>query len=75
MTVIGTVRDGKIVLPEGVALPDGAQIPIELPVAAEAAEPASELGRELLKFAGTIDGLPADLSINHDHYLYGAPKR
>ena len=22
-----------------------------------------------------VDGLPADFSVNHDHYLHGAPKR
>jgi hypothetical protein len=29
----------------------------------------------LLDLAGTVDGLPEDFSINHDHYLYGTPKR
>lgn len=29
----------------------------------------------LLKIAGTAEGLPADLAQNHDHYLYGLPRR
>ncbi len=29
----------------------------------------------LLQMAGTADGLPPDLADNHDHYLYGAPRR
>ena len=30
----------------------------------------------LLKFAGQADGgMPEDMSINHDHYLYGTPKK
>ncbi len=29
----------------------------------------------LLAMAGIADGLPADLAENHDHYLYGAPRR
>jgi len=29
----------------------------------------------LRNFAGTAEGLPPDLSENHDHYLYGVPKR
>jgi hypothetical protein len=29
----------------------------------------------LLRVAGTAQGLPADLAENHDHYLYGVPKR
>lgn len=27
------------------------------------------------KAVGTIDGGPSDESIEHDHYLYGAPKK
>jgi len=27
------------------------------------------------KFAGTVRGLPADMALNHDHYLHGLPKR
>ena len=29
----------------------------------------------LLAFAGTAENLPSDMSVNHDHYLYGGPKR
>ena len=29
----------------------------------------------LLRVAGTAEGLPPDLAENHDHYLYGTPKR
>jgi ribosomal protein L18 len=29
----------------------------------------------LLKYAGKAAGLPSDASRNHDHYLYGTPKR
>jgi len=36
---------------------------------------ASPLGELLLKFAGIADDLPPDMAKNHDHYLYGAPKR
>jgi hypothetical protein len=32
-------------------------------------------GAALLGIAGVADDLPADLSINHDHYLYGTSKR
>jgi hypothetical protein len=33
------------------------------------------LGQALLEFAGTAEGLPTDMAENHDHYLYGVPKR
>ena len=40
---------------------------------------AAELGAErigfLMQVAGTVEGLPVDLAENHDHYLYGTPRR
>ena len=60
-------------------LPEGAEVRIEL-VATEA-EPAlvdeegQTLGQKLLKYAGVVRGLPADLAKNHDHYLHGTPKK
>ena len=33
------------------------------------------LGDFVLRVAGTAAGLPPDLAENHDHYLYGVPKR
>lgn len=39
------------------------------------AEPKTSWGKALKEIEGTADDLPADLSVNHDHYLYGAPKR
>ena len=29
----------------------------------------------LKDFVGKAEGLPPDMSVNHDHYLYGVPKR
>ena len=42
---------------------------------ATARQPKTGWGRALLEVAGTADDLPPDLSANHDHYLYGTPKR
>ncbi len=42
---------------------------------AESREPQTGWGAALLAIAGSAKDLPADLSINHDHYLYGTPKR
>jgi hypothetical protein len=33
------------------------------------------IGKILLEFAGKAENLPADYSINLDHYLHGLPKR
>jgi hypothetical protein len=42
---------------------------------AESPIPQTGWGRALLEIAGKADDLPADLSLQHDHYLYGTPKR
>ena len=42
---------------------------------AESPMPQTGWGRALSKLAGKADDLPADLSLQHDHYLYGTPKR
>ena len=76
MTLKGSVQGGKIVLPVGVTLPEGIEVDIEVP--ASSVDPSTaktELGRKLLELAGSCDGLPEDLSVNLDHYLYGTPKR
>ena len=36
--------------------------------------PVPTLAERMKAFIGCLDGLPADAAINHDHYLYGAPK-
>jgi hypothetical protein len=78
MTFRGVVQEGRIALPPDVQLPDGTQVRVELeePVAAKpiATDPRP-IGKKLLDFAGTVEGMPEDLAINHDHYLYGTPKR
>lgn len=71
MTLDGTVRDGIIVLENGVQIPDGTRVQVVL--ADEAAEQPTLLS--LLKLAGAVKGLPADFAAQHDHYIHGTPKR
>jgi hypothetical protein len=74
----GRVKGGVIVLEEGAALEEGAEVrvrPVSEPVAAQNAGNGQTLGQWLMKFAGKAQGLPSDAARNHDHYLYGAPKR
>ncbi|NUN98606.1 MAG: hypothetical protein HUU16_20820 [Candidatus Omnitrophica bacterium] len=35
----------------------------------------SELFEHYRDVIGTAKGLPPDAAVNHDHYLYGMPKR
>jgi hypothetical protein len=38
-------------------------------------EAVKNWGEALTPLAGSVDGLPDDLALNHDHYLHRAPKR
>ena len=66
----GKVIGGMVVMESGSALPEGADVRIELLVPRE-----TTLGQRLLKFAGRAKELPPDMADNHDHYLHGQPKR
>lgn len=73
MTYQGKVRGGTIVLDQGVALPEGSLVRIELLPredrgAEEEADPLSEMT------ALAVDTGISDLATNVDHYLYGHPK-
>ncbi len=76
----GKVVNGVIILQNGGTLPDGTIVRVE-PVAesgpAESGKDLSQLREMLLSHAGVIDDpeLPTDLAENHDHYLYGTPKK
>jgi hypothetical protein len=76
MTLFGHVRNGRIELDQPLSLPDGAKVQIEVLVGREQADVTSQtLGEKLLKYAGRITDAPADLAEQHDHYLYGTPKK
>ena len=70
MTYRGKVQHGVVVLEDAKALADGTEVRVER---IDADQPA--LSESLLKLAGRAKGLPNDASRNHDHYLYGTPKR
>ena len=76
MTLTGYIKNGQIVVDPTERLPEGAQVRIEVLDATNTQSPAEgTLGQRLLKHAGKAKGLPRDASRNHDHYLYGTPKR
>ena len=72
MTYIGRIKGGVVVF-DGEQKPgEGTLVRIE-PVESPVEESAP--GNRLLKWAGRIEGLPADSSIQLDHYLYSLPKK
>ena len=77
MTYTGKIKGGVVMLDEVISLAEGAVVRV-MPVVGQERRrrPApGSLGATLLKFAGKAKGLPRDLAMNHDHYLYGTAKR
>jgi hypothetical protein len=77
MTYRGRVKNGVIVFDPPVALPEGSQVTVEtLPDQGGPAAPSMPtLAERYAAIIGSVDGLPADLSEQHDHYIHGAPRR
>jgi hypothetical protein len=64
--------DGKVIVPdEPVQLPIGQPLRVLVEVQVPAAAPFADL----LGFAADLPDAPPDLAAQHDHYLYGSPKR
>lgn len=77
MVYDGHVENGVIVVHGPVALPDGANVRVEILAGSEeksAAETLPSLYEQLAPLVGSAKGLPSDLARNHDHYLHGRPK-
>jgi hypothetical protein len=88
MGLRGRVKNGVVVLSNGSKLPEGAVVEVALvskkqikkaPATKVARKPRAarrkSLGERLASVIGIAKGLPPDMSVNHDHYLYGVPKR
>ncbi len=78
MVYHGHVENGLIRLDCAMPLPDGTKVEVRLLAAHAREEEPQEVPSvcETLKdFVGKADGLPPDASVNHDHYLYGMPRR
>jgi hypothetical protein len=75
MTYRGRVKDGVVVFDDTSTPPEGTEVKIETVERTQKTRPSPTLSEILLKYAGTVQGLPPDASLNHDHYLYGTPKR
>ena len=75
MSITVTVENDTIKLPPDVHVPDGTRVEITLPEEKSAAAPKENALAWMLEYAGIVDDMPADLAAEHDHYLYGTPKR
>ena len=85
MTVRGKVKNGKVLLDDPKLIPDGTEVEVR---PAKKKKPAGRrskpskgkvrlrsLAERYAPFIGKAKGLPPDMSVNLDHYLYGLPKR
>ncbi len=70
MSYKGVIENGQIKLPPEAALPEGAEVVVEIVQPA----PVADFAAELLKLAKVRDW-PADMALNHDHYVHGAPRK
>jgi hypothetical protein len=78
MVYRGYVENGIIRLDDARILPEGVHVEVRLLTEGTSDEREPEIPSiyETLKdFVGKAEGLPPDASVNHDHYLYGLPKR
>ncbi|MCF6287232.1 MAG: hypothetical protein L3K26_18930 [Candidatus Hydrogenedentes bacterium] len=76
MTYKGYIQNGMIVLDEPTDLPDGVQVRIDIcDSEVLAKEKIPTLAEALAPFIGKAVGMPEDAAENHDHYLYGTPKK
>lgn len=75
----GHISGGVVILDQPTSLAEGTRVRVVIDdstaVKASPPEDSESLKDVLLSMAGTIDDLPPDAAEQHDHYLYGTPKR
>jgi hypothetical protein len=67
--VKGIVRGGQVVLDAPIQAPDGTQVRVEITGSGEGP------GEWVKDFAGCVEDMPEDASLNYHQTLYGAKKR
>jgi hypothetical protein len=67
MSFTGTVKNGVVILPPELKLPDGTELQLIVPDSPSFAE-------RYAAYIGVADDLPADLAENLDHYVHGQRK-
>lgn len=83
MVVNGHIENGQIILEQEIPLQEGVKVRVEFlkDETANRRDEESSVGnisslyQRMKPFIGSVEGLPADFAINHDHYLHGQPKR
>lgn len=73
----GHVEDGVIVIDEPVELEEGMEVVVDFGSSETKGnpEPPQSFRERYAAVIGMAKGLPEDAAENHDHYLYGTPKK
>jgi len=71
MSITASVVNDTIKLPAGVHLADDTEVVI-LP---KGQAPLKTFAERYARYIGSVDSSLGDLAENHDHYLYGTPKK
>ena len=71
MSCRGRIENGTVVPEDQFPWPDGTRVVVE--VAQPEGEPS--IADRLRSVIGKVKDLPPDMAKNHDHYLYGTPKK
>jgi len=79
MTYRGHVENGSVVLDSPVTLSEGTKVEVAVVEGAEPPRDAKSIWELAREISASVppeewEKMPADASINLDHYLYGAPK-
>ena len=69
MTRRAIVQDGQLVLKDPLQLPNGTEVTVDVEVAEDEEDPLLWLA------AHAVDTGVTDGAEQHDHYIYGSPKR
>ncbi len=73
MILFGKVSKGTVILSPEAHLPDGTEVRVEPVVHGKTNR--DDRVAALRRIAAGLEGLPDDLARNHDHYLYGTPRK
>ncbi len=77
MTYSGHVENGVIVLDQvPITLAEGTKVRVELVASnqpSDSTQPRPTLAEQFKDLIGKAEGLPVDMTENHDHYIHGTP--
>jgi molybdopterin biosynthesis enzyme len=72
VSVTGKVVNGRVLLPPGTKLPEGAAVKVET---LEPVPPNDSLVAAVERLAKPRPHLPADYALNHGHHIRGEPEK